>query len=469
MSVLFYRRPDYLNKSSGPINSTECARYVERAKKCERQIPDGLSFDDVLSHKSLPPCSLNDFMDYLVYVEHNAENLQFFLWFKEYTRRFNALPESEKALSPEWVSEAKDPYNLSKEVDKDKELKMGKRGTITTTIANGYDTKEAALFSEDKDSHAKTLKDCASAMAQSVVSPSLATSSTPTTAEVTSQAGLKWQAFSIQPMREEVNRVMRHYIAFNSPRELNLSHRDRSQCLHALQHTTHPSALFLVLKTTEAALRGQSHPNFIRWSICNGNKPRVFFVRTMGVTHILLGFLIAIVLTLSRASRWWRILSALAWFIGISTMVAAYKGLCVILHKSHARNLRPWEQGFDEEMGHTRRNSDSSTANRNIQLASRTGHYDDTDKEDDRDESGSFRPTSLQTFGPKNSFETADWVEKYETKPMLKKVFEDSVWTQDETLRILQDRIVLGANIWAVILTVLFTVVFVALPKGNLY
>ena len=32
MSVLFYRRPDYLNKSVGPITSSECARYVERAK-----------------------------------------------------------------------------------------------------------------------------------------------------------------------------------------------------------------------------------------------------------------------------------------------------------------------------------------------------------------------------------------------------------------------------------------------------
>ena len=32
MSVLFYRRPDYLNPPSGPINSSECALYVERAK-----------------------------------------------------------------------------------------------------------------------------------------------------------------------------------------------------------------------------------------------------------------------------------------------------------------------------------------------------------------------------------------------------------------------------------------------------
>jgi hypothetical protein len=31
-SVLFYRRPDYLSPSNGPINGDACMRYVERAK-----------------------------------------------------------------------------------------------------------------------------------------------------------------------------------------------------------------------------------------------------------------------------------------------------------------------------------------------------------------------------------------------------------------------------------------------------
>lgn len=273
-------------------------------------------------------------------------------------------------------------------------------------------------------------------------------------------------AVTIQPMREEINRIMRHYLAFTAPRELNLSHKDRAQCLHALQHTTHPSALAPAAQIAEATLRGQSHPNFIRWSICNGNKPRVFFVRTMGVSNIAFGFAIAILLTLSRASRWWRIFAALEWFIGISTMVAAYKGLCVILHHTHARNLRPWEQDLDSEIGETRRNSFESSGN-NVQLASRTADYDDIDKVD---ETASSRHSNLQPFGPSNSsFEGEAWVKRYEKRPMLKKVFEKSVWTQDESLRILQDKIVLGANLWALIITVPLTIIFVALPKGNFY
>ncbi len=46
-------------------------------------------------------------MNYLKYIEHAAENLQFFLWHRDYTKRFYQLSDSERILSPEWtVSQA---------------------------------------------------------------------------------------------------------------------------------------------------------------------------------------------------------------------------------------------------------------------------------------------------------------------------------------------------------------------------
>lgn len=41
-------------------------------------------------------------MNYLTYVERSAENLQFYLWLRDYSKRFAALPRSEGVLSPEW-------------------------------------------------------------------------------------------------------------------------------------------------------------------------------------------------------------------------------------------------------------------------------------------------------------------------------------------------------------------------------
>jgi len=42
-------------------------------------------------------------MNYLKYIEHSAENLQFFLWYQDYSARWNKLPESDKVLAPEWT------------------------------------------------------------------------------------------------------------------------------------------------------------------------------------------------------------------------------------------------------------------------------------------------------------------------------------------------------------------------------
>lgn len=47
-------------------------------------------------------------MNYLIYVERSAENLQFFLWYREYTKRFNEATTSDMALSLEWTQAMED-------------------------------------------------------------------------------------------------------------------------------------------------------------------------------------------------------------------------------------------------------------------------------------------------------------------------------------------------------------------------
>ena len=45
-------------------------------------------------------------MAYLLYVSHDAENLQFYLWLQDYSRRFFASSRTEQALSPPWNDDA---------------------------------------------------------------------------------------------------------------------------------------------------------------------------------------------------------------------------------------------------------------------------------------------------------------------------------------------------------------------------
>lgn len=42
-------------------------------------------------------------MNYLKYIEYAPENLQFYLWLRDYTARFAQLSRSEAVLSPEWT------------------------------------------------------------------------------------------------------------------------------------------------------------------------------------------------------------------------------------------------------------------------------------------------------------------------------------------------------------------------------
>ncbi|KAL5321745.1 hypothetical protein ACEPPN_009708 [Leptodophora sp. 'Broadleaf-Isolate-01'] len=140
-------------------------------------------------------CSLNDFMDYLAYVEFNAENLQFYLWYRDYVRRFEALPETEKALSPEFVPEADEIPDLNKAVEKGERRKT-KREASTGLMGTGYVRKDSVLSTSASQSlpHGQgqvTINN----EDELTGSPPVTSGSTavPSDAEVVAQAGLKWQ------------------------------------------------------------------------------------------------------------------------------------------------------------------------------------------------------------------------------------------------------------------------------------
>lgn len=79
------------------------------------------------------PCSLSDFMDYLFYVERNAEPLQFFLWYWDYIQRWSNLLPRQKALSPPWDPEkAMEPPSrfIKYSHKREQSLKMNKILTI---------------------------------------------------------------------------------------------------------------------------------------------------------------------------------------------------------------------------------------------------------------------------------------------------------------------------------------------------
>lgn len=274
----------------------------------------------------------------------------------------------------------------------------------------------------------------------------------------TIQPNLSNEIISNQPFREEVERIASHYIKAGAVRELNLSSRDRDAVFSSLGHTTHPSIFAGVITLIETTLRNQSHPNFVRWTICNGNKPKVFLVRTMASIFMIIGISLSVVLCLSHFARWWRIFVFLPFFMSIMNFTAAYKGLCIMLHfTGNKREIRPWEslEDLDEKAF-----KDEEAAN-----------SDDGKLQDSAYEiKGGRRSKWLDTFGTRNAeFEKEPWVQRWRNRPLIRKVWEPTTRVYNEGIRIMQDRIIKQSQIWGLMGATVITVAVTALPSANLY
>jgi len=451
---LTYRRPSYVSASRTSLNGDEKQKSINESIQSgssgsSNSIPDALSFDRIINGGVCPPCTVRDFMNYLKYIEHDAENLQFFLWFRGYVKQFENLPVSEKVLSPEWtLAQAEneqaggmpirrkkiDPTVASVLQGTDFEDKNSKPVIISEKQNPFYDGARTPS-SDDDEKH--DMSDYGSSFGDGRTLQS-STSYAVKAEEAFDEAGLQWKPFTAQPFRQEVSRIIAIYIAVDGPRQLNLSDRERSSVLHALQSTTHPSAFRAAVASAEYSLRRQAHPNFIRWTICNGNRPRVIFARGLGVGGIVAGFIAALLITLSSAGRGWRVLSMIGFLIGISTLIAAWKGMCVVLHGMHHRHLRPWELFADD---------------------------------DDAMDSIETKDLSQETLvsNTSNSYEDEPWVARYQKRNIIRKVFDREVWVQEPALRQIQDTIFLQAVLGAFVASAIIVGVFCAVPHGNFY
>lgn len=76
-------------------------------------------------------------MNYLLYVEHSAENLQFYMWHQNYVQRFNKAPESDRKLAPEWTAAMED--EMLAKLQKEASEKVRQQATDPSNIFRGTD------------------------------------------------------------------------------------------------------------------------------------------------------------------------------------------------------------------------------------------------------------------------------------------------------------------------------------------
>lgn len=81
-------------------------------------------------------------MDYLLYIEHSAENLQFFLWYRDYIKRFDEADTLDTKLSPEWTQAMENETTIK--IQKDVAGKM-RRELKAVAIFKGTDFEIGAV------------------------------------------------------------------------------------------------------------------------------------------------------------------------------------------------------------------------------------------------------------------------------------------------------------------------------------
>lgn len=183
-----------------------------------------------------------------------------------------------------------------------------------------------------------------------------------------------------------------------------------------------------------------------------------------------------------------------AWFLGFSFLLAGANGICLVLYVTHDRHLRPWEQFSNESSSTLGADSLSTTESGLAQKQWAAFEFEDktsltagavppansnnsdvfslsqSDTLSSSKHAKSGRPKArlaVEAFGTANSHGHEVWVEKYRTKMMVRKVFDRTVWVANEQVRIVQDRVALQALLWAGIVSIPLTVLFVAVPGAG--
>lgn len=320
----------------------------------------------------LQPCAVIDFMDYLVYVEHAAENLQFYLWYHNYTRRFTSLSESQRMLSPQWTTGQRKDAERRVTGQRIKDSKLifpavvaipelqedipKANNEIPCCLTPFATPPNRAHTHRGSYSHPQQCLTGWNANSKALESPEAVNETAASafenanyfqpcmfpffTLRISIPSNDMRVLVTVQPFRKEINRIVAIYMVDGGPRQLNLTSWERNILIQALTVTTHPSAFRGVIEEVEWNLRQQSYPHFIQWTMNSTNRQRLLCSRIGSSFLVILGLIAGILPILSTANRSWRILSAVILLPALSCFIAALDGSCIVSSQNY--NLTIW-------------------------------------------------------------------------------------------------------------------------------
>ncbi|KAI9051575.1 hypothetical protein LZ554_004620 [Drepanopeziza brunnea f. sp. 'monogermtubi'] len=328
----------------------------ERRRK-SGEIPANLRLEKILKNRTCSPMSLYDFYMYLKYIEMSSENLEFYIWFKNYEAgRLTAFPEFPQPITPLDV----DTHVIGSNGSETDLTVTGKNETQQRVVAwppaQSNDPEgegQENLTFEESDIYARI----ASLVRPGNSSgPCLSRRISPTDKDLFAGEQNMEQKTSAEIKdirRTEIDTIKSLFLLPGSPKELNIPSAMRRKVLDAIATSTEAEHLAPVAEHCYLLLRSCSHRNFVRLGVSNGTIETICLATGGGIVLTLCGFLTVVLLALvapsfRHCSRWRALGVWPLWSLGCGMILSGIRGSCFFLLLFSRRQPLPWERFADD-------------------------------------------------------------------------------------------------------------------------
>ncbi|KAK3688965.1 hypothetical protein B0T22DRAFT_512955 [Podospora appendiculata] len=343
----WYKKPEYrdIKEYATGVASGRRSLSPDRSKTA---IPSRLRLERILENKTCSPMSLYDFYMYLKYIEFSAENLEFYIWCKNYEADYvGVASEKEKAfVTADSASDSSTAVPNTNNSTND--LTPVEEGDEDPEITKETLFRISQLISADALCSSKSC-----ARRPPIIIPGnpglLASTETATTPAADQARSLNVVSAPIQ--RAELDTVIDLFLSPGGEKELNIPPAMREQAIADLRVSSHPAALKPVADHVYGLLRNCSHRNFVRLGVGNGTFETICVATMLGFVNIAAGFLVIFCRAFAPfrgAHSMWEAFAAWPlWWLGVSLVLSGLRGSCFFLLLFSRRQRLPWER-FDD-------------------------------------------------------------------------------------------------------------------------
>ncbi|KAK3985264.1 hypothetical protein QBC44DRAFT_335354 [Cladorrhinum sp. PSN332] len=363
--LVWYKKPEWRDIKQYSAEASREGRTLSPDGR-STAIPSRLALDRILANKTCSPMSLYDFYMYLKYIEHSGENLEFYLWFKNYEaayskglvladdlKNYGAIPSANHSTSSVTPMQRvqKDIRVPDEKIDSDGE-DNDEDSEPDAELAPGSIGGDNHLARISQIIMADTLCPAGSGGVCTLTPEKTLNTASCTSSNPTNDMKLMAGHPTDGPItRHELDAVINLFLIPSAEKELNIPPSLRQKVLEELRTSSHPSVLKPVADHAYYLLRNCSHRNFVRLGVGNGTFETICVATLMGFVNLVCGFVVvlcrAFVPFRGAHTRWEAFAAWPFWWLGLSLILSGLRGSCFFLLLFSKRQPLPWER-FDD-------------------------------------------------------------------------------------------------------------------------